>query len=129
MAELRLLPLGVGDAFSVQHYSSCFVLETGGQWILVDCPHPIRKILREGSIAAGFTLDVGDLQAHNLRDAESSGVGRHEDGPMPDAGNRSEELLYLGGAEDDWELGLLLGRDDALVRAPELKVRDGKPPS
>jgi hypothetical protein len=59
-------------------------------------------------------IDVGDLQAHNLRDAESSGVGRHEDGPMPDAGNRSEELLDLGGAEDDWELGLLLGRDDAL---------------
>ncbi len=77
MAELRLLPLGVGDAFSARHYSSCFVLQAGGQSILVDCPHPIRKILREGSAAAGTALDIGDLQAvivTHLHGDHASGV-------------------------------------------------------
>jgi ribonuclease BN (tRNA processing enzyme) len=59
---MRLLPLGVGDAFSALHYTSSVLLESDGQWLLLDCPHPIRKILREGSRSAlGRPLDVGDL--------------------------------------------------------------------
>jgi ribonuclease BN (tRNA processing enzyme) len=59
---MRLLPLGVGDAFSALHYSSSVLLESAGQWLLLDCPHPIRKILHEGSLRAlGRPLDVGDL--------------------------------------------------------------------
>ena len=41
-------PLGVGDAFSARWYSSCLALEHEGRFVLVDCPHPIRKMLREG---------------------------------------------------------------------------------
>lgn len=63
MSDFRLLPLGVGDAFSAQYYSSCCALEAAGQWLLIDCPHPIRKILREGSAAAGCTLDVPQIAA------------------------------------------------------------------
>ena len=59
-AGFRLLPLGVGDAFSALHYSSCLALESAGQWLLVDCPHPIRKMMRE---AAGPDLDVGNFCA------------------------------------------------------------------
>ena len=62
MATLRLLPLGVGDAFSARYYSSSFALETEGQWLLVDCPHPIRKLLRDASTTAGVTLDVAQIQ-------------------------------------------------------------------
>src|SRR5688572_11934083 len=54
--SLHFIPLGVGDAFSALHYSFCLALQAEGQTLLIDCPHPIRKILREGS-----TLDVGDL--------------------------------------------------------------------
>jgi ribonuclease BN (tRNA processing enzyme) len=63
MPGFRVLPLGVGDAFSARHYSSCLALEAEGQWLLVDCPHPIRKLLREGSAAAGIALDVPQLRA------------------------------------------------------------------
>ena len=42
-------------------------------------------------------IDVGDLQGHDLRDTKSGGVGRHEDGTMLEAGDRSEELGDLGG--------------------------------
>lgn len=58
---MQVCVLGVGDAFSALHYSSCLAVEAEGAWLLVDCPHPIRKILRESGDAAGVSLDVGDL--------------------------------------------------------------------
>ena len=60
---MRYLPLGVGDAFSAKHYTCCVAVEAEGTWILVDCPHPIRKMMREGSEAAGVQFDVGDIAA------------------------------------------------------------------
>jgi ribonuclease BN (tRNA processing enzyme) len=63
MSGFRLLALGVGDAFSALYYSSCFALECKGEWLLLDCPHPIRKIFRESSRAAGLAMDVDRLQA------------------------------------------------------------------
>jgi ribonuclease BN (tRNA processing enzyme) len=55
--------LGVGDAFSALSYSSCLALEAEGQWLLVDCPHPIRKILREAALARGLRLDLEQFSA------------------------------------------------------------------
>jgi ribonuclease BN (tRNA processing enzyme) len=63
MSGLRILPLGVGDAFSARYYSSCFAVESAGTWLLVDCPHPIRKILREAGETAGVPLDVDQFAA------------------------------------------------------------------
>lgn len=56
---MTFVPIGVGDAFSALHYSSSVAVEADGSWLLVDCPHPIRKILREASAGAGIELDVG----------------------------------------------------------------------
>jgi ribonuclease BN (tRNA processing enzyme) len=63
MSGLRLLCLGVGDAFAARHYSSCFALESEGRWLLVDCPHPIRKVVREGALGAGVDFDVSKIEA------------------------------------------------------------------
>jgi ribonuclease BN (tRNA processing enzyme) len=63
VSGLRLLVLGVGDAFSAQHYSTCLALEAAGTWLLIDCPHPIRKILRESGSAAGVPLDADRVSA------------------------------------------------------------------
>jgi ribonuclease BN (tRNA processing enzyme) len=60
---MTFLPVGVGDAFSALHYSSSVAIEADGRWLLVDCPHPLRKILREASERAGVSVDVGDLDA------------------------------------------------------------------
>jgi len=60
---MRFLPLGVGDAFSALYYSSCLAIEAAGSWLLIDCPHPIRKILKEASEQAGLALDVGSFEA------------------------------------------------------------------
>ena len=60
MPEVRLIPLGVGDAFTARHYTTCLALGVDDAWLLIDCPHPIRKIWREGSLAAlGEGLDIG----------------------------------------------------------------------
>ena len=63
MSGLTLLPIGVGDAFSARHYSTCLALRAGGRWLLLDCPHPIRKMIREASASAGLALDVDALEA------------------------------------------------------------------
>lgn len=63
MSALDLLVLGTGDAFSAEHYSSCFALRAEDRWLLVDCPHPIRKMIRESSAHAGIELDVDQLEA------------------------------------------------------------------
>ena len=61
MSPLRFLCLGVGDAFSARWYSSSLAVECAGSWLLIDCPHPIRKILAEAGATAGIALDYGDL--------------------------------------------------------------------
>ncbi len=58
MSGLRVVCLGCGDAFSARWYSSCLAVESDGVWLLVDCPHPIRKILRESGHEAGEALDI-----------------------------------------------------------------------
>jgi ribonuclease BN (tRNA processing enzyme) len=58
MKNLRLLVAGVGDAFSALYYSSSIVVEADGCWLLIDCAHPIRKVLREASMSAGISLDL-----------------------------------------------------------------------
>ncbi len=75
--SLSFVTLGVGDAFSALHYSSCLALEAEGQVLLLDCPHPIRKMMREASLGAGMELDadrVSGLVLTHLHADHSSGV-------------------------------------------------------
>ncbi len=61
MGEFSLITLGVGDAFSALYYSSTLVLEAEGSRLLLDCPHPIRKILREAGQSVGTPLDLDTI--------------------------------------------------------------------
>ena len=56
---MRCTALGVGDAFSARWYSTCLLFEYRGFRLLVDCPHPIRKIIAESSPE----LDLRDIDA------------------------------------------------------------------
>jgi ribonuclease BN (tRNA processing enzyme) len=74
---LSFIPLGVGDAFTARHYTSCVAVQAEGRWILVDCPHPIRKVLREGSSGLPAPLDLDRFDAFvltHLHSDHSSGV-------------------------------------------------------
>jgi ribonuclease BN (tRNA processing enzyme) len=50
--------LGTGDAFSADRWSSCLLVETATTRVLVDCPHPIRRVLKSST---GGRVDVGDI--------------------------------------------------------------------
>jgi glyoxylase-like metal-dependent hydrolase (beta-lactamase superfamily II) len=63
MTGLQLLPLGVGDAFSARNYSTCFGLHAADSWLLIDCPHPVRKMMAEASASAGVRLDIDGVSA------------------------------------------------------------------
>lgn len=63
MSGLSFTAVGVGDAFSALYYSSCLLVEHGGARLLIDCPHPIRKMLAEAGAATGADLDLDSVEA------------------------------------------------------------------
>lgn len=71
---MKILPLGVGDAFTARYYSTSVAIESRGFWLLVDCPHPIRKMMREAKGACIDVPDIGALCLTHLHADHSSGV-------------------------------------------------------
>ncbi|MEM6928880.1 MAG: MBL fold metallo-hydrolase [Myxococcota bacterium] len=65
---MDLIALGVGDAFTARYHSTCAAIRSAGRTLLVDCPHPIRRVMAD----AGGHVDVGDLDGlvvtHNHAD-------------------------------------------------------------
>ncbi len=117
---LSFIPLGVGDAFSARHYTSCVAIEADGRWLLVDCPHPIRKILREGSAGAGVALDVGSFEGvaitHNHADHASGleGLGFYAHFVLR---RRARVLAHPRVAAALWEGSLAGGMSEAAADA------------
>jgi ribonuclease BN (tRNA processing enzyme) len=58
MSDVRLIPLGVGGAFTARYYTTSLALGLDDDWLLIECPHPIRKLLRDASLASGIALDL-----------------------------------------------------------------------
>lgn len=117
---LQLLPLGVGDAFSALHYSSCLALGAEGAWLLIDCPHPIRKIVREAARTAGLALDVDALSAvalTHLHADHSSGIEGLAYFARYALGRRLPLLAHPAVSARLWEGHLAAGMEQ-LVAAP-----------
>jgi ribonuclease BN (tRNA processing enzyme) len=118
MGEFTVLPLGVGDAFSARYYSTCLALRAEGTWLLVDCPHPIRKILRESGQAAGFSLDVPDFQAivlTHLHADHASGLEGFAYMNFYGHRRKTRLLLHPVVAERVWEGHLAAGMETSLA--------------
>ncbi|MCO4772304.1 MAG: ribonuclease Z [Deltaproteobacteria bacterium] len=65
--------LGVGDAFSSRWYSTCLLVHHEGSRLLIDCPHPIRKVLAES--APGVDLpDIDAIVLTHLHGDHCSGL-------------------------------------------------------
>ena len=58
---IRLVITGSGDAFSARHYGSSAVALAPGGRILIDCPDPIHRALREASETSGIRLDAASI--------------------------------------------------------------------
>jgi len=55
---MRVLVLGVGDAFTAKSFGSSAVVEGPDGFVLIDCPDLIHRALRSSSEKAGWTLDT-----------------------------------------------------------------------
>jgi ribonuclease BN (tRNA processing enzyme) len=58
---MRVLILGVGDAFSRRGFGSSALLEASDGYALVDCPDPIHRILHEATAQAGWSVDASRI--------------------------------------------------------------------
>jgi ribonuclease BN (tRNA processing enzyme) len=124
MSTLRLIPLGVGDAFSALRYSTSLALELDETCLLVDCPHPIRKMMREAGTAAGVPLDIdrfiGAAITH-LHADHSSGLEDYGYYSYFVLKRRAQLLMHPEVAARVWHAHLAAGMD-------EIRIRDDTPP-
>jgi ribonuclease BN (tRNA processing enzyme) len=124
MSALRLVPLGVGEAFSAQHYSTSLALGTDDAWLLIDCPHPIRKMLHEAAATAGVPLDLPHISAlvlTHLHADHSSGVEGYGYFSYFVLRQRARLLAHPAVAARLWDGHLAAGME-------LIKLRDDEPP-
>lgn len=50
MADVRIIPLGVGDAFTARHDTTCLALGAGDEWLLIDPDASVIETLRQGLV-------------------------------------------------------------------------------
>lgn len=59
--RMRVLILGVSDAFSRRGFGSSALIEAPDGYVLVDCPDPIHRILHEATAQAGWSVDASQI--------------------------------------------------------------------
>jgi ribonuclease BN (tRNA processing enzyme) len=58
---MRVLILGVGDAFSRRGFGSSALIEAPDGYVLLDCPDPIHRILHEATERASWNVDAARI--------------------------------------------------------------------
>jgi ribonuclease BN (tRNA processing enzyme) len=130
MSDVRLIPLGVGEAFSARHYTTSLALGSGDDWLLLDCPHPIRKMLREASEASGIPLDLGDIRGvalSHLHADHASGLEDYAYFSFFALGRKAQLLAHPDISARLWPDLLAAGMDRAVTRAdapPQAMTRE-----
>lgn len=72
---MRIVILGVGDAFTSEHFGSSALVETvAGRRVLLDCPDPIHRVLREGTNRAVGVDDIDDIVLTHIHGDHSNGL-------------------------------------------------------
>ena len=125
MTGFSFVPLGVGDAFSARWYSFCLLLEAEGHRLLVDCPHPIRKLLAE---AHDCTVDVDQIDAvvvTHLHADHCSGLEGFGYFCRYVLGRRARILAHPSVSERLWEGHLAAGMEQLLEHASGTPERRG----
>jgi len=125
MSGLRLVPLGVGEAFSALRYTTSLALEAEGEWLLVDCPHPIRKMMHEAASAAGVPLDISLFTAAAITHLHADHCSGLEDYGYYSyflLRRRARLLVHPEVAARLWEGHLAAGME-------QIRLRDDAPPA
>lgn len=120
MSPFRFLCLGVGDAFSERWYGSSIAMHAEGQWLLLDCPHPIHKVVREASASAGISLTCADfsgLLLTHLHADHASGVEGLAFKSLFAYKRKLPVICHPLVADRIWESHLAAGMDEFLLSA------------
>ncbi len=59
---MRVLILGVGDAFTRAHFGSSALVEGPDGYLLIDCPDLVHRAIHEASRRAGWDVDASKIQ-------------------------------------------------------------------
>jgi len=64
---MRVLILGVGDAFTRRHFNSGALIKAPdapdgpGGFVMIDCPDPIHRVLHEAAVTAGWKVTASEI--------------------------------------------------------------------
>ena len=58
---MRILILGVGDAFTRRHFGSSALVQAKAGCVLIDCPDLIHRALHDATSRAGWNIDVSGI--------------------------------------------------------------------
>ena len=61
-SRMRVLILGVGDAFTRSHFNTSALIQAPQGYVLLDCPALIHRVLRESTGRAGWNVQLDDIQ-------------------------------------------------------------------
>ncbi len=128
MSSVFLIPMGVGEAFSARHYTSCLALGIDDHWLLIDCPHPVRKMLREGSMTAGLStpLDLDRIDAAvvtHLHADHSCGLEDFGYFTWLAMGRRAKLLMHPAASDRLWDGLLGAGMEHSQVNPDAPPIR------
>ena len=74
---MRVLILGAGDAFTTTGFGSSALIESGGSYVLLDCPDLVHRALVEATRAAGWDVDasrIDDILITHLHGDHANGL-------------------------------------------------------
>ncbi|MBC7542163.1 MAG: MBL fold metallo-hydrolase [Candidatus Sericytochromatia bacterium] len=113
MSGFSVVPLGVGDAFSALYYSSCLLLEAEGVRMLIDCPHPIRKMLREAAPDVDIN-EISGVALTHLHADHSSGLEGFGYYAYFTLGRKAHLVIHPAVSERLWSAHLAAGMEQMM---------------
>jgi ribonuclease BN (tRNA processing enzyme) len=130
-APMRVLILGVGDAFSRLHFGSSALIEGPRGLVLLDCPDPIHHVIHAASEKSGWAVEPADihdiiithLHGDHCNGLESFGFARWVERAQSGRGERPKVHCWRPVAARLWER-LAPAMDMADASGPHARLED-----
>jgi len=58
---MKILITGIGDAYSTRYFGSSALVQAPDGYVMIDCPDPIHRVLRQATEATGWNVDAARI--------------------------------------------------------------------